>query len=91
MAKNTHSKNQLRAELNSRGAAGMSKLAQRLREATASFGTTGSCRGVDAGDFRQAMRETELPFTEADVRRIFAHFEVRCQRVGDTLGISLQQ
>lgn len=54
----------------------MAKLAQSLREATASFGTTGSCRGVAAADFRQAMRETGLPFTEADVRRIFAHFEV---------------
>lgn len=40
------------------------------------LGGRGSCQGVGEIDFRRALRDADLPLTESDSRRIFAHFEV---------------
>lgn len=66
----------------------MADLARRLREATCAFGSRGTCGGVGEVDFRHAMRMADLPLTESDTRRIFAHFEVRttvCAKYGSSV------
>lgn len=40
------------------------------------LGGKDKCQGVGEIDFRRALRDAELPLTESDTRRIFAHFEV---------------
>lgn len=59
--------------------AGIANLNRRLREVAVSFGskTKGDYHGVGEVDFRQALREADVPLTESDIRRVFAHFEVR--------------
>lgn len=68
---------QLRSELNTRGVAGKANLTCRLREAAVMLGNRDNCQGVGEIDFRRALRNADLPLTESDTRRIFAHFEVR--------------
>lgn len=60
----------------------MANLTCRLREAAVMLGGKGDCQGVGEIDFRRALRDADLPLTESDTRRIFAHFEV-CSR-GDS-------
>lgn len=55
---------------------GIESLTGRLREAAVMLGGDGNCHGVGEVDFRRALREADLPVTESDTRRMFAHFEV---------------
>jgi len=55
----------------------MSNLTCQLREAAVLLGGKGKCLGIGEVDFRRVLRDADLPLTESDTRRIFAHFEVR--------------
>lgn len=56
----------------------MANITGRLRETAVMLGGSGNCHGVGEVDFRRALREADLPLTESDTRRVFAHFEVLC-------------
>lgn len=53
------------------------------------LGGRGNCQGVGEIDFRRALRDADLPLTESDTRRIFAHFEV-CVRGDGSLTYPLR-
>lgn len=74
----TRNMHQVRAELNTRGVAGVENhVTRRLRESAVAYGGKDCHIGVREVDFRNAIREAGVPLTESDTRRIFEHFEVR--------------
>lgn len=57
----------------------MANLTRRLRGAAVPFSSKAKDKyhGIGEVDFRQAIREADVPLTESDIRRVFGHFQVR--------------